>query len=190
MIPNLIIGLREGIEAALIIGIILGYLVKIERGSLKRYVYFGTACAMGVSAGVAAVLVLMTIEFEGFGEQIFEGVTMLVAVAVLTSMVLWMMKAARSIKVHVQERIEAVLKQSTVFGLTLLSFVVVFREGVETALFMFGAGALTSHLEAVLGVGLGLLVAGIIGVGIVRVSWRLNLRRFFQITGIFLVVVA
>src|SRR5256886_3551414 len=115
---------------------------------------------------------------------------MLVAVAVLTSMVLWMMKAARSIKAHVQERIEAVLKESAVFGLTLLSFVVVFREGVETALFMFGAGALTSPLETVLRVGLRLLIAGIIGVGIVRVSWRLNLRRFFQVTGIFLVVVA
>src|SRR5439155_790618 len=142
------------------------------------------------SAGVAAVLFAATIEFQGFGEQIFEGITMLVAVAVLSSMVLWMMNAARSIKAHVQERIEAVLKQSAVFGLTLLSFVVVFREGVETALFMFGAGALTSPFEAVLGVGLGLLIAGIIGFGIVRVSWRLNLRRFFQITGIFLVVVA
>ena len=190
IIPSLIIGVREGIEAALVIGIILGYLVKIGRVSLKRHVYTGTIVAFFASAGVAAILFAATIEFQGFGEQIFEGVTMLVAVAVLTSLVLWMMKAARSIKAHVQERIEAVLKQSAVFGLTLLSFVVVFREGVETALFMFGAGALTSPFEAVLGVGLGLLIAGIIGVGIVRVSWRLNLRRFFQITGIFLVVVA
>lgn len=190
IIPSLIIGVREGIEAALVIGIILGYLVKIGRISLKRHVYAGTIVAFLASAGVAAGLFAATIEFQGFGEQIFEGITMLVAVAVLSSMVFWMMNAARSIKAHVQERIEAVLKQSAVFGLTLLSFVVVFREGVETALFMFGAGALTSPLEAVLGVGLGLLVAGIIGVGIVRVSWRLNLRRFFQITGIFLVVVA
>ena len=190
IIPSLIIGVREGIEAALVIGIILGYLVKIGRLALKRHVYAGTIVAFFASAGVAAVLFTATVEFQGFGEQIFEGVTMLVAVAVLTSMVLWMMKAARSIKVHVQERIEAVLKQSAVFGLTLLSFVVVFREGVETALFMFGAGALTSPFEAILGVGLGLLIAGIIGVGIVRVSWRLNLRRFFQVTGIFLVVVA
>ena len=190
IIPSLIIGVREGIEAALVIGIILGYLVKIGRLALKRHVYAGTIVAFFASAGVAAVLFAATVEFQGFGEQIFEAVTMLVAVAVLTSMVLWMMKAARSIKVHVQERIEAVLKQSAVFGLTLLSFVVVFREGVETALFMFGAGALTSPFEAILGVGLGLLIAGIIGVGIVRVSWRLNLRRFFQVTGIFLVVVA
>lgn len=190
IIPSLIIGLREGIEAALVIGIILGYLVKIERIGLKRYVYGGTVAAVVASAGVAAVLFAATVEFEGFGEQIFEGVAMLVAVAVLTSMVLWMMKAAQSIKVHVQQRIDAVLTESQVFGLALLSFVVVFREGVETALFMFGAGSLTSPLEAIVGVALGLLAAAIVGVGIVRVSWRINLKRFFQVTGVFLVVIA
>jgi len=190
IIPSLIIGVREGIEAALVIAIFLGYLVKIERAPLKRYVYVGTIAAFFASAGVAAVLFAATVEFEGFGEQIFEGVTMLVAVAVLTSMVLWMMKAARNIKAHVQQRIDAILKQSAIYGLALLSFVVVFREGVETALFMFGAGALTSPFEAILGVGLGLLIAGIIGVGIVRVSWRLNLRRFFQVTDVFLVIIA
>src|SRR5438132_4247952 len=103
---------------------------------------------------------------------------MLVAVAVLSSMVLWMMNAARSIKAHVQERIEAVLKQSAVFGLTLLSFVVGFREGVETAIFMFGSGALTSPFEALLGVGLELLIAGLIIVAFYRVSLRLHLSRF------------
>lgn len=190
IIPSLIIGVREGIEAALVIGIFLGYLVKIERAALKRYVYAGTIGAFLASGGVAAALFVAKVEFAGFGEQVFEGLTMLVAVVVLTSMVLWMMKAARSIKIHVQQRIDAILKQSAVYGLALLSFVVVFREGVETALFMFGAGALTSPVEAILGVGLGLLIAAIIGVGIVRVSWRLNLRRFFQATGVFLVIIA
>src|SRR2546430_2173315 len=145
---------------------------------------------MGVSAGVAAVLVLLTIEFEGFGEQVFEGVAMLVAVAVLTSMVLWMMKASRSIKVHVQQRIDAALRGQQAFGLVLLSFIVILREGVETALFVFGAGRLTSPFEAIIGVALGLLVAGIIGVGLIRVSWRINLKRFFQVTSVFLVVIA
>ena len=190
IIPSLVIGVREGIEAALVIGIILGYLVKIQRGGLKRYVYSGTIAAFLVSAGVAGALIALTWEFQGVAQQLFEGITMLVAVAVLTSMVLWMIQAARSIKVHVQERIDAVLRQSEVFGLALLSFVIVLREGVETALFVFGAGALTSPFEAVLGVGLGLLIAGVIGVGIIRVSWRLNLRRFFQVTGVFLVIVA
>jgi len=190
IIPSLVIGVREGIEAALVIGIILGYLVKIQRVGLKRYVYSGTIAAFLVSAGVAGALIALTWEFQGVAQQLFEGITMLVAVAVLTSMVLWMIQAARSIKVHVQERIDAVLRQSEVFGLGLLSFVIVLREGVETALFVFGAGALTSPFEAVLGVGLGLLIAGVIGVGIIRVSWRLNLRRFFQVTGLFLVIVA
>ena len=190
IIPSLVIGVREGIEAALVIGIILGYLVKIQRVGLKRYVYSGTIAAFLVSAGVAGALIALTWEFQGVAQQLFEGITMLVAVAVLTSMVLWMIQAARSIKVHVQERIDAVLRQSEVFGLGLLSFVIVLREGVETALFVFGAGALTSPFEAVLGVGLGLLIAGVIGVGIIRVSWRLNLRRFFQVTGVFLVIVA
>ena len=190
IIPSLVIGVREGIEAALVIGIILGYLVKIQRVGLKRYVYCGTIAAFLVSAGVAGALIALTWEFQGVAQQLFEGITMLVAVAVLTSMVLWMIQAARSIKVHVQERIDAVLRQSEVFGLGLLSFVIVLREGVETALFVFGAGALTSPFEAVLGVGLGLLIAGVIGVGIIRVSWRLNLRRFFQVTGLFLVIVA
>jgi len=190
IIPSLVIGVREGIEAALVIGIILGYLVKIQRVGLKRYVYCGTIAAFLVSAGVAGALIALTWEFQGVAQQLFEGITMLVAVAVLTSMVLWMIQAARSIKVHVQERIDAVLRQSEVFGLALLSFVIVLREGVETALFVFGAGALTSPFEAVLGVGLGLLIAGVIGVGIIRVSWRLNLRRFFQVTGVFLVIVA
>ena len=190
IIPSLVIGVREGIEAALVIGIILGYLVKIQRGGLKRYVYSGTIAAFLVSAGVAGALIALTWEFQGVAQQLFEGITMLVAVAVLTSMVLWMIQAARSIKVHVQERIDAVLRQSEVLGLALLSFVIVLREGVETALFVFGAGALTSPFEAVLGVGLGLFIAGVIGVGIIRVSWRLNLRRFFQVTGVFLVIVA
>jgi high-affinity iron transporter len=190
IIPSLIIGLREGIEAALVIGIIVGYLVKLDLGHLKRYVYEGTIAAAGVSVGVAAVLIALTIEWEGFGEQVFEGVAMLVAVAVLTSMLLWMIKASKSIKVHVQQRIDAVLNERQVFGLTLLSFVIVLREGIETALFVFGAGALTSPPEAIVGVAGGLVVAAVIGVGIVRVAWRINLRRFFQVTAVFLLLIA
>jgi high-affinity iron transporter len=190
VIPSLIIGLREGIEAALVIGIFLGYLAKIERPDLRRHVYVGTVSAGFASAGIAGVLFAMSIRLAGPGELLFEGIAMLVAVAVITSMVLWMMKASRSIKIHVQQRIEAALHDRRAFGLALLAFVVVLREGIETALFVFGIGELTSPVEAVIGIGLGLLVAGIIGVGIVRVSWRLNLKRFFQVTGVFLVIIA
>src|SRR2546428_13307281 len=105
-------------------------------------------------------------------------------------MVLWMMKASMSLTAHVQHSSDAVLIERQGFGLMILSFVVVLREGIETALFVFGAGTLTSPLEAVVGGALALLVATIIGVGISRGSWRINLKRVFQGTGVFLVLIA
>jgi len=184
-----IIGLREGVEAALVVGIILGYLVKIDRPGLRRYVYGGTAAAFAASAGLAGALFLLGAEFEGSAEAAFEGFALILAVVVLTSMVFWMMKASKSLSVHVQKRIDSYLDGSQLFGLVVLSFLVVFREGVETALLMFGAGAETSAADATLGVGIGLLIAGVIGVGIMRLSWRIPLHRFFQITGVALVVI-
>lgn len=191
VVPGLIIGLREGIEAALVIGIILGYLVKVQRSDLRRYVYGGTIAAFFASAGLAGALFALAIEFkETTAEALFEGFAIILAVFVLTSMIFWMMRASKSIKIHVQQRLDSILSGSQMFGLAALSFLVVFREGVETALLMFGAGAQTTAFEAVLGVSIGLVVAGIIGVGIVRASWRINLKRFFQITGLALVIIA
>lgn len=187
--PGVIIGLREGLEAALVIGIILGYLVKIGRGELRRYVYAGTAGAFVASGGLAATLFLLGAEFEGPAESAFEGFALILAVAVLTSMVFWMMKASKNISEHVKRRIDSYLDGSQLLGLVALSFLVVFREGVETALLMFGAGAETTAADATLGVALGLLVAGVLGVGIMRLSWRIPLHRFFQITGVALVVI-
>src|SRR5437879_7528652 len=92
-----------------------------------------------------------------------------------------MMKACRSIKVHVQQRIDAALRGQQAFGLVLLSFVVILREGVETALFVFGAGRLTSPFEAIIGVAGGRLVAGSRGVGLSGVAWGISLGWFFQV---------
>jgi high-affinity iron transporter len=187
--PGVIIGLREGLEAALVVGIILGYLVKIERPGLRRYVYGGTAGAFVASAGLAGVLFALGAEFEGPAEAAFEGFALILAVVVLTSMVFWMMKASKSISVHVQKRIDSYLDGRKLLGLVVLSFLVVFREGVETALLMFGAGTETSPMDATVGVAVGLLFAGILGIGIMRLSWRIPLHRFFQVTGIALVII-
>ena len=187
--PGLIIGLREGLEAALVIGIILGYLVKVGRAELRRYVYAGTAAAFAASGAVAGILFLLGAEFEGAAEAAFEGFALILAVVVLTSMVFWMMKASKNLSVHVRKRIDAYLDGSRFVGLVALSFLVVFREGIETALLMFGAGAETTAADATVGVGLGLLVAGVLGVGIMRLSWRIPLHRFFQVTGVALVVI-
>ncbi len=187
--PGAIIGLREGVEAALVVGIILGYLVKVGRPGLRRYVYGGTAAAFAASAALAGALFLLGAEFEGAAESAFEGTALILAVVVLTSMIFWMMKASKSLSAHVQKRIDSYLDGSQLFGLVALSFLVVFREGVETALLMFGAGAETSASDATLGVGVGLLIAGVLGVGIMRLSWRIPLSRFFQVTGVALVVI-
>ena len=187
--PGLIIGLREGLEAALVVGIILGYLVKVGRSALRRYVYSGTAFAFVASAALAASLFVLGAEFEGAAESAFEGTALILAVVVLTSMVFWMMKASKNLSLHVQKRIDSYLDGRQLLGHVALSFLVVFREGVETALLMFGAGAETTAADATLGVGLGLLVAGVLGVGIMRLSWRIPLHRFFQITGAALIVI-
>ncbi len=187
--PGLIIGLREGLEAALVVGIILGYLVKVRRSELRRYVYAGTAAAFVASGVLAGVLFLLGAEFEGPTEAAFEGFALILAVVVLTSMVFWMMKASKNISAHVQRRIDSYLDGSQLLGLVALSFLVVFREGVETALLMFGAGAETTAADATVGVGLGLLVAGVLGVGIMRLSWKIPLHRFFQITGAALIII-
>jgi high-affinity iron transporter len=187
--PGIIIGLREGLEAALVVGIILGYLVKVDRPGLRRYVYGGTAGAFAASAALAGILFVLGAEFEGPAESAFEGFALILAVVVLTSMVFWMMKASKNISVHVQQRIDAYLGGSKLLGLVLLSFLVVFREGVETALLMFGAGTETSPADATFGVAIGLFIAGVLGVGIMRLSWRIPLHRFFQVTGVALVVI-
>lgn len=187
--PGVIIGLREGVEAALVVGIILGYLVKVGRGDLRRYVYGGTSVAFVASAAIAGVLFLLRAEFSGPAEAAFEGFALVLAVVVLTSMVFWMMNASKSLSVQVQKRIDSYLDGSRLFGLVALSFLVVFREGVETALLMFGAGAETSASDATLGVGIGLAIAAVLGIGIMRLSWRIPLHRFFQITGVALVVI-
>src|SRR3972149_5650628 len=190
LVPGLVIGLREGIEAALVVGIILAYLTKIERRDLHRYVYQGTLAAIVGSVVAAAVFAVTVGRFEGTAEEVFEGFAAILAGGVLTSMILWMMKAAKDIRKHVEHRIDVLVDRRRVLGLASLAFIAVFREGVETVLFMAGLTGASTTADIVAGVGLGVLVAAFLGFGLFRLSWKGNLRRFFQVTGIFLIVVA
>src|SRR3989304_7868410 len=155
IVPGLIVGLREGIEAALVVGIIAAYLTKIGRKDLRRYVFLGAALAMGVSAAVAVVWALVWGEFGGVREELFEGVAAIIAVVVLTSMILWMMKDAKDIRRHVEQRIEVLVDRRQVMGLASLAFIAVFREGVETVLFMAGLAGQTTTSDLVAGGGVG-----------------------------------
>jgi high-affinity iron transporter len=190
LVPGLIIGLREGVEAALVVGIILAYLSKIGQRSLQRYVYLGSAVAIGASVAAAALFAALFGEFEGTAEQLFEGVAALLAVVVLTSMIFWMMKAAKNIRKHVEQRIDLLVDRRHVMGLASLAFIAVFREGVETVLFMAGLTGVATTADIVAGVGIGILLAAFLGFGLFRASWKINLKRFFQVTGVFLIVIA
>ena len=191
IVPGLIVGLREGVEGALIIGIILAYLTKIGQKALQRYVFIGTGVALGGSIALAGVIIAV-VRVEGFSgtrEQLFEGLTAIIAVVVLTSMVLWMMRAAKDIRRHVEQRINLLVDRRQVMGLATLAFIAVFREGVETVLFMAGLTA-TIGIDVVAGAAVGLLLAAFLGYGLFAASWKINLRRFFQGTGLFLIIIA
>ncbi len=190
LVPGLIIGLREGMEAALVVGIIVAYLSKIGQRPLRKYVVFGAGAAIVASLIVAGLLAVLQVKFEGTGEELFEGFAAVLAVVVLTSMVLWMMKAAKNIRKHVEQRIEVLVDRGQVLGLASLAFIAVFREGVETVLFMAGLTSTVAPADVVAGVGIGLVVAAFIGYGIFAASWKVNLKRFFQATGLLLIIIA
>jgi high-affinity iron transporter len=187
----LLVTLREGLEAALIISILLAYLKQLERYDGSRKVWAGTVSAIVVSIVVGWVIFAVGAKFEGRAEEIFEGLVSLAAVVVLTWMVFFMRKAGSSIRSELQERVDSALKGGGV-ALGLLAFTVVLREGIETALFLFGTDQVTGESKAATLVGglLGLGIAVALGYLIYQGGIHLNLRVFFKVTGALLLVVA
>ncbi len=197
MLPSFLLSLREGLEAALIIGIVLGALQKIRRTDLAPALWMGTLAALGVSILTAVILTLFGLSLEDGAEQIYEGITMLLAAGILTWMIFWMSGQAKNIKTELEEGINkavATTGKRAVFG---LAFLAVVREGVELALFItaaFFAGSsenvTTNIILTLTGVVLGLGTAVLLGWSLLAATARLNLRRFFQITGYLLILFA
>ncbi len=190
----LLIALREGIEAALIISILLAYLRHLERTDRHPVIWWGTAAAVVVSGAVGAVIFSVAGEFEGKAEQTFEGLVSLTAVGVLTWMIFWMRRQGARIKSELQERVDSALLGGSI-ALASLAFVVVLREGIETALFVFAAAKATAVESGgagaqLLGASLGLGIAVVLGALIYRGAVRLNVRAFFKVTGALILVVA
>jgi high-affinity iron transporter len=189
-----IVALREGLEAALIVSIILAYLRRVDAASRSRTVWWGTGLAILVSAAVGTVIFAVGAEFEGTAEQVFEGLTTLTAVGVLTWMIFWMRRQGGRIKGELQEKVDTALLAGG-FALGALAFVAVLREGIETALFIFAAAQGTAvevgNIGAQLvGAFLGLTLAVVLGILLYRGGIRLDLRTFFRVTGLALIVVA
>jgi len=191
MLGSLLITLREGLEAALIIGIILAYLARIGSRQSFKPVWLGTSLAVLVSLIAGAAIYLLAGELSGQAEEIFEGLAMFVAAGVLTWMIFWMRKQAVNIKAHLHAQIQSVLTSGSSRGLVILAFVVVVREGIETVLFLFAATKVAeSPLLFTVGGFLGLAIAIVIGYSIYKGSSRLNLRTFFNVTSLVLILFA
>jgi len=194
---GLLTGLREGVEAALIVSIVITYLVKTGNGAHAYKIWVGTGLAVVISAALGLILFNTVGAFEEPYEQIFEGSTMLLAAAVVTWMLFWMRRQAAGVKGSLQAAVDRVLNSGGAWGLALLAFTAVIREGVETSLFLVGqatsanaAGGTSSAGSVVLGALVGLGFAVLIGYGLYRGSRRVNLGIFFRWTGIALVFIA
>jgi high-affinity iron transporter len=181
---------REGLEASLIVGIVLAYLAKTDNRRHFNTIWLGTAAAVVVSVITGAALFFTVGALEGRAEQIFEGVAMLSAVAVLTWMIFWMRKQAVNIKRELEVRLQGAIAAGSAVGLASVVFFAVLREGWETALFLFAISESSSPLATSVGAVIGLAISISLGVALYMGSRRLNLRQFFTATGTLLIVFA
>ncbi len=189
---GLLTGLREGVEAALIVAIICAYLAKTGNARYFPTVFLGTGLAVVMSAILGLALYLTVGSFQAPYEQLFEAVTLLVAAGVVTWMLFWMRRQSASVRGQLHSAIDRALDGGSVTALAILAFVAVIREGIETALFLTGQAASADQgaIWVLAGAVVGLAVAALLGVGFYHGSRRLNLAVFFRWTGIALVFIA
>jgi FTR1 family protein len=188
MFEALVVTLREGVEAALVTGIILGYLRKTGRAELGRAVFHGLG--WGIAASVVCAILFARL---GVTEEAYEGWLMLLGSLFVASMVFWMWRTAKGLKAEIEQRVEAIAARPSraVFaGLFTLTFLLILREGVETVLFLGAVNLTTDALLAFFGGLLGLALAVAFGVAFVRGTLRVDLGRFFKVTEIVLLVLA
>jgi len=187
MLPGFVLALREGLEASLIVGILLSILKKLDHREQARSVWLGTICAAVSSVLIALGLTEVGAELEGKAEALFEGVTLLIAAGTLTWMIFWMQKQGRSMRGELETRVRQAISDPR-RGLFTVAFVAVLREGIELALFLTAAAATT--LQLWIGGGLGLALAIVLGWALFASTVKLDVRRFFQVTGAILLVFA
>ena len=185
MLQAFIITLREGVEAALIVGITLAYLAKIGRNDLRRSVYAALAAAFAGSIGIAILLSRLQ-----WNQDIFEGWVMLVAAVFVVTMIVFMMKTGRKLKGEIEGKIGLFARDDAWIGLFLFVFLMVLREGVETVLILSAVTLNSSELLSFIGTVLGVAVAILFGVMFVKGSVKVNLQKFFKVTTVILFFVA
>jgi high-affinity iron transporter len=190
VLANLLIGLREGLEASLVVGILVAYLVKTGRRDRLSSVWLGVASAVVLSLGVGGALSLTATELPERAEPLFAGLTSVLAVVFVTWMIFWMRRAARSMAGDLRGRLDKAIGLGA-GALVITAFLAVAREGLETALFMWSAVQTAGRGTAPLLGGLsGLLISAFLGWLLYRRAVRINLATFFTWTGLALIVVA
>ena len=194
MLPAFLLALREGLEAALIVGIVLGVLRKLGHNRQQVSVWQGAVAAIAVSLVAALLLYAVGLKMEGSAEQIFEGVTMLLAAAILTWMIFWMQTQGRRInrelETGVRQAVSGMGGNKGHWALFSVAFIAVLREGIETALFLTATTFTAGGQATLLGALLGLSVAAALGYILFATTRQLNVKRFFQVTSVLLILFA
>ncbi|HLF09269.1 MAG TPA: FTR1 family protein [Dehalococcoidia bacterium] len=190
MSSSFIITLREGLEAGLIVAIILAYLKSSGQRPHFRTVLIAALAAVAISLAVGAAIFAVAGEFEGRTAEAFEGTAMLLAVGVLSWMVVWMKRQAAGIKKTLETDVAQAIGVGSAFALALIPFTAILREGLETAVFLFAATRTSTPLESTMGASAGILAATALTWGIYSGGYRINLRIFFNVTGVMLIILA
>lgn len=191
MLPTFVIGLREGLEASLIVGIIAAFLIQRGERRALRPMWVGVAIAIGLCTAIAIVLRAIGESLPFRQRETMEGILALIAVAGVTYMVVWMRRHSRQLKRQLEDHAERALVTGSILGLVAMAFIAVLREGLETAIFLLAAfQSSTNPMTTGVGAALGIVVAVGLGYAIYKGGVRINLSRFFRITGFVLVLVA
>ncbi len=180
---------REVLEASLLTAIILSYLVMTGRTSMKRYAWYGVFAAIAVSLVLGIIIWFFYGTLSPANQVLFEGIAALIAVAVLTSMIFWMALRAHTLKSRIQGRVEAAATHGAILGVAAVTFILVFREGLETVLFLTPF-MVQNISETILGLALGIGAGLALAYAIFRFGVRLDIRRFFFFTSILLILLA
>ena len=190
MIAALLITLREGLEAALIVGVVLGVLGRLGRSDRGKAVWAGVAAAVAVSVVAALALNALGVAFEGRGEEIFEGIAMILAAGVLTWMIFWMQVQGSQTQLGLEQDTRRAIATNSAGMLFWVAFIAVVREGIETVLFLSAAAFSATPGQTLVGGAIGLAIAIVLGVALFVMGKGLDLRAFFRATGVLLILFA